>query len=151
MDVQEYQGETRRRSGPGPIIIILAIVVPIVLCVALAVAGFLFFVVSVRVVPGPQLARQTGAKSDISNLSIAVEAFKIENARYPDSIEDLITPPADALGWDGPYLEGANVPRDPWGNEYVYVLEGGEYTIISYGADGIEGGEGENEDISSRE
>ncbi|MBI2560675.1 MAG: type II secretion system protein GspG, partial [Planctomycetes bacterium] len=60
---------------------------------------------------------------------------------------------ANVENWHGPYLAKKNVPKDPWGNEYVYTYPGnnGEFDIISYGADGKEGGEGENADVVSWE
>jgi general secretion pathway protein G len=61
--------------------------------------------------------------------------------------------PGNTLPWNGPYLKGAVVPNDPWGNAYVYRMPGqhGTYDLISYGSDGNEGGTGVAADIASWE
>ena len=63
----------------------------------------------------------------------------------------LIEKPSDLSNWNGPYLKKKAIPKDPWGNDYVYVSPGenGPYDIYSYGMDGTEGGEGDNKDIVS--
>jgi len=59
--------------------------------------------------------------------------------------------PGSINAWNGPYLKGGVVPADPWGNAYVYRAPGqhGTYDILSYGADGTEGGSGSGQDITS--
>ena len=62
-----------------------------------------------------------------------------------------VTAPAGVTNWNGPYWKKSTVPKDPWGNEYKYAAPGqrGAYDILSWGADGKEGGEGVNADIAN--
>lgn len=62
-----------------------------------------------------------------------------------------MTPPSGADEWNGPYLKKLEIPLDPWNNPYIYESPGnhGDYDLYSYGADGTEGGDGENRDIVS--
>lgn len=107
---------------------------------------------------GPRMLNQLGgAKSktagvQISDLEKSLELFKLSVGRFPtdeEGLEALVKKPASANGWDGPYLKGGTVPLDPWNNPYKYkrVANGAEVEILSLGADGAPGGEGENADI----
>ncbi len=100
-------------------------------------------------------ARVKAASVQISSLGTALDTFALDVGRYPsteEGLDALLTAPAGANRWDGPYLPKA-VPSDPWGNRYQYKgseVEG-QYEILSYGSDGKSGGEGDAGDISSRE
>ena len=78
--------------------------------------------------------------------------LKLDTGSYPESLEALTENVDQAEKWDGPYIK-PNVPKDPWGNDYVYVFPGehGEFDLSSYGGDGQPGGEGENADINNWE
>jgi general secretion pathway protein G len=83
-----------------------------------------------------------------------VDLFRIDTGRLPtqaEGLEVLIRAPADASEWLGPYIAKGRVPLDPWGREYRYALDaaGEAYAVISYGADGVEGGEGNGRDLRS--
>lgn len=104
---------------------------------------------------GPRVLNQLGgAKSKTAGVQIAdleksLDLFKLDVGRFPTSeegLDALVTKPASVSGWNGPYLKGG-VPNDPWGKPYKYSLAGGAVEIISLGADGAAGGEGENADI----
>ncbi len=107
---------------------------------------------------GPQLfgrvgkSRQTAAQSQIELFGVALDNFRLDMGRYPSTAEGLAVLQTNPglTGWDGPYLK-KELPQDPWGRAYVYKAPGehGDYDIISYGADGAPGGEGENADIVS--
>lgn len=106
---------------------------------------------------GPRVLNQLGgAKSktaavQIADFEKALDLFKLDVGRFPTSEEGLsalVNRPANAPGWNGPYLRGG-LPNDPWGNPYRYTSSGGGYEIVSLGADGAPGGEGENADIRS--
>ncbi|MFQ5443664.1 MAG: type II secretion system major pseudopilin GspG, partial [Nitrospinales bacterium] len=97
---------------------------------------------------GPKLfghvdkARQKDAQAQIELLGQALDLYRLENHRYPsttDGLESVRT-----------YLK-KSIPKDPWGNDYVYVSPGehGDYDLSSYGADNTAGGEGNNRDIAS--
>ena len=98
-------------------------------------------------------ARITTAKTQIKLLEQALNDYKLDTGKYPDSDEGLqmlVENTANVEKWDGPYIKPA-VPKDPWGNDYNYVCPGehGEFDLSSYGADGVDGGEGENADITN--
>jgi general secretion pathway protein G len=97
----------------------------------------------------PNPARRSQALSNMQELVKALEQFRIDMNSYPTTEQDLNalrTAPANAKDWRGPYLSKP-VPLDPWGNDYEYESDGRSFTIASYGADGLEGGEGEAEDV----
>ena len=107
---------------------------------------------------GPQVLNQLGgAKSktaavQIKDLEQGAELFKLDVGRYPsqqEGLQALIEKPADAPGWNGPYLKEHRIPMDPWGHPYHYKYPDskGGLRIYSYGADNVEGGDGENADI----
>ncbi|MBE6365776.1 MAG: type II secretion system protein GspG [Lentisphaerae bacterium] len=95
------------------------------------------------------------AQSQVELLADAVQGYRTDNKQYPSEdsgLEALVENVDDLETWNGPYIEGS-IPKDPWGNDYIYRLDedGRSFEIISLGADGEEGGEGEDADISSRE
>ncbi len=107
---------------------------------------------------GPKVLNQLGgAKSktaavQISDLEKSLDLYKLDVGRYPtteEGLNALVVRPGSAAGWNGPYLRGDAVPLDPWGKPYLYAYPGskGGVEIISLGADGVPGGEGENADI----
>jgi len=94
----------------------------------------------------------------IKNLETALKLYKLDNGFYPDTqqgLDALIEKPTSGQipkkYREGGYLEQKKIPPDPWGNPYIYVCPGlhGDFDIISYGADGKEGGEGKDADIKS--
>jgi general secretion pathway protein G len=97
---------------------------------------------------------------DIATLETALKLYKLDNGRYPSSeqgLQALVEAPTVGVlprKWrEGGYLEKAKVPNDPWGSEYVYICPGlhGDFDLMSYGADGQPGGEGDDEDINNWE
>ena len=106
---------------------------------------------------GPKVLNQLGgAKSKTASVQIAdldksLELFKLDVGRYPtteEGLDALVKRPGSVNGWTGPYLKGG-VPTDPWGKPYKYANPGpnGGIEILSLGADGAAGGEGENADV----
>jgi len=94
------------------------------------------------------------AKIQIESLTAALDIYFLDVGRYPSNSEGLVAllqRPGTAVGWSGPYLKGNVIPGDPWGHPYLYRSPGqsGPYDIISYGADGQEGGSGVAADIAS--
>jgi general secretion pathway protein G len=98
-------------------------------------------------------ARRQSAEAQIENLAGALEIYSLDVGRYPTTdigLQALVTPPADAIGWAGPYLRRGGVPDDPWGIAYQYVSQSPDHFLLSsLGRDGIVGGTGEDEDIST--
>ena len=92
-------------------------------------------------------ARVTAAQTQISNFGVALDSFEVDNGYYPkgkSGLQDLVTQPRDAANWHGPYVKG-EIPKDPWGNDYVYECPGKHndksYDIMSMGPDGKVGGD----------
>jgi len=129
--------------------------------------GFTFFEILVVVtiigllaaLVGPRLwsrisgAKQTAARGQIELFGNALDAFRLDTGRYPTTEEGfkaLREKPSGLDTWQGPYLP-KEIPNDPWGKPYVYKCPGdhGDYDIISYGADFVDGGDGENKDVVS--
>ena len=108
---------------------------------------------------GPRFFSQIG-KSEVSTTKAQIDAFekgldqyRIDVGRYPSSeqgLQALMTAPAGESRWQGPYLR-KEIPPDPWGNAYQYLNPGvrGEVDVMSFGADGKQGGEGKDADIGS--
>lgn len=94
-----------------------------------------------------QQAKETAAKSQISSIEMALDAFEVDNGFYPsgnNGLNALLDPPSNAPSWKGPYLK-KGIPLDPWGNPYVYNYPGrnnpGGYDLMSMGPDGRAGGD----------
>ena len=123
------------------------------LMVVIVILGLLAGLVGTKVIHYVARARKVTARSQIAMLHGAVKSFKLDTGKYPDpsdGLEALVIEPAGVVNWNqGGYLDGPEVPRDPWGNEYLYDCPGtwGDFDIYSYGADGKEGGEDEDADI----
>ena len=114
--------------------------------VVMVIMALLIGVVSVNVFRNIDKAKITRVEADVSSIATAMEMYKLDQFDFPaenDGLQALVAPP------DGvqPYL--STVPKDPWGNDYIYRYPGeqGRFDIISLGADGAEGGEGPNADI----
>lgn len=122
--------------------------------VVLVLIGIVLGVVGGNFIGRGEKAKADAAKIEIGQIGQALDLYKLETGRYPsssDGLQALVTAPAGASNWNGPYWKKAQIPKDPWGNEYRYTSPGqkGAYDILSLGADGKEGGEGANKDIAS--
>jgi general secretion pathway protein G len=111
---------------------------------------------------GPQVMKHMGeskvkaAKVQIEDLAQTLDMYKLDVGSYPTSeqgLNALIENPGDIQRWNGPYLRKSKVPLDPWQQEYKYTSPGehGKFDVSSFGADGKEGGEGEDKDLNSWE
>lgn len=123
------------------------------LLVVLVILGLLASFVGPRYFD--QLGRSNAkvARAQIDALEKALEHYRLDTGRYPTTEQGLTAlteKPADEIRWAGPYLKKA-VPADPWGRAYAYRVVAGPNSveILSLGADGKPGGEGENADIRS--
>ncbi|MFW6080552.1 MAG: type II secretion system major pseudopilin GspG [Desulfosalsimonas sp.] len=130
------------------------------LMVVIVILSILAVYMMPRIMGRPEQARRMKAKVDIQALETALKLYKLDNGKYPTTeqgLEALVRPPDSGpqpRDWrEGGYVEKGKISKDPWGNEYVYISPGnhGDYDIISYGADGEPGGEGENADVKSWE
>ena len=125
------------------------------LLVVMVIIGLLAALVGPRFIRQEEKAKVKAAKAQIELLSTALDTFRLDVGRYPTSqegLEALRSQPGGVERWDGPYLK-KDVPVDPWGKAYVYKSPGehGSFDILSYGADGTAGGDGDNRDITSWE
>ncbi len=119
------------------------------LLVVLAILTLLAGLVGPRVLGQLGGAKAKTAAVQIADLDKSLELFKLDVGRYPTSeegLEALVKKPGSVNGWNGPYLKGG-VPSDPWNHPYRYANAGGSIQILSLGADGAPGGDGENADI----
>lgn len=100
-----------------------------------------------------QKAKRVKAEADISEIKTALDRYHSDTGAYPTSdqgLQALVSLPSTGdipKDYRGPYIE--KLPPDPWGNPYFYQSDGRSYVLKSFGADGIEGGEGENADIGT--
>lgn len=122
------------------------------LLVVLVILGLLAALVAPRVLSYLGSSKTKTAQLQITSFADALDLYRLDNQRLPttaDGLKALVEKPASATGWNGPYLSQSKIPQDPWGNDYQYASPGqhGEYDILSFGADGKPGGEGENQDV----
>ncbi len=142
-------GKTHGQSGFSLVELLVAVSIMLVL------AG----TVAVNLIWAPGKARVARAQSDIATLKTAVRLYESDNFAIPtqrQGLEALVAKPATApipKNWRvGGYIDRTDLPNDPWGNGYLYFAPGrnGEaFEIVSYGADGQPGGDGDASDISS--
>jgi general secretion pathway protein G len=124
------------------------------LLVVITIIGLIMGLVGPRVLNYLTESKAKAAKIQIESLGSALDLYFLDVGRYPTTSEGLtalVRRPGSTGAWNGPYLKGGLVPADPWGNAYVYRSPGehGSYDIISYAADGQEGGTGAAADITS--
>ena len=124
--------------------------------VVVVILALLAGIILPKIMGRPEEARRTAANVQMKEIEAALNLFKIDNGFYPSTeqgLNALVTKPATGEQpkqyKEGGYLH--KVPKDPWGNDFVYLSPGphGEFDLVSYGADGVEGGEGKNADVES--
>jgi general secretion pathway protein G len=142
----------RRRAGKGFTLIELMVVIVIL--------GILALYVAPKIMDRPDEAKQVKARMDIASLETALKLYRLDNGFYPSTeqgLSALVQVPQSGQipkKWkQGGYLEKEQVPKDPWGNPFLYLSPGnhGDFDLLSYGADGIAGGEGTDRDINNWE
>ena len=122
--------------------------------VVLFIIGLLTTIVAVNVLPSQDKAMVSKAKVDIAILGGALEMYRLENYRYPNTEEGLkflLNPDENNFNTANNQGYIKSLPKDPWGNDYIFLNPGvyGEYDLFSLGADGQSGGEGLNQDIGN--
>lgn len=124
--------------------------------VVLAIIGGIMALVATNILGSASDANIKTTKAQMKLIENALDLYKLDNFTYPTTeqgLEALVKKPTSNpqpknYKADG-YLKGNNVPTDAWGNEFLYFNDKGKYEIVSLGADGQEGGEGDGADISS--
>ena len=135
----------RRRQGGFTLIELL---------VVLVILGLIAAFAAPQVIKYLSTAKQKSASIQIDRLAGQLDLYRLEVGSYPDDsdgLQALLEKPADASGWNGPYLDKESQLVDPWGNRYRYRFPGehGAYDLFSYGADNQPGGEGEAADVTN--
>lgn len=123
--------------------------------VVMVILGLLVAIVAPNIMGRSDQARVTAAEAQLSNIANALDLYRLDNSNYPSTqqgLEALVNEPTgspEPRNWN-PEGYMKSVPQDPWGNDYQYVSPGteGPYDLYSFGADGQEGGDGDNADIS---
>jgi general secretion pathway protein G len=142
----QTQPSSKRRRQSGFTLIELMVV--------LAIIGVLAALIVPNVLGRADDARITAARTDVGNLMQALKLYKLDNQRFPTGEQGLnaliLKPTTEPVpgNWK-PYLD--KLPNDPWGRPYQYMNPGikGEVDVLSFGADGKAGGEGNNADLGS--
>jgi len=128
------------------------------LLIVVAIISLLAAIVAPKLIGSSDEAKVASAKQQIANFETALKLFKIDNGFYPTSeqgLEALVSKPTSGREpkkyRDGGYLEKRGIPLDPWKNPYFYVSPGlnGDYDLMSFGADGKEGGSKYDADITN--
>lgn len=147
MPLRKSTADRMRRQAGFTLIEIMVVIV---------ILGLLAALVVPKLVGRTEEAKRTQTRVQIKNIQQAMELFKLDNGFFPSTdqgLEALVRmPEAGRIAKNyrkGGYLE--RVPKDPWGNPFVYVSPGqnADYDISSYGADGVPGGEAEDADVNS--
>ena len=133
--IRNPKSEIRNRRGAFTLIEILLVVVIIGILAAVAIP---------RLGGRVKQAQIAAAQADVNNIGMALRLYEVDNGAYPSSLQGLVASPGAAPNWRGPYLE-KGVPKDPWGNDYVYAFPGSRnpnsYDLHSMGPDGAESGD----------
>ena len=123
------------------------------LVIVLIILGTIMAFLAPRIFGNVERANQQLAKAKMEQLSGQLEIMRLEVGRYPNSQEGLralVEKPSGMERWNGPYIKDATTLKDPWGNDFKYTAPGAAkpFDLMSLGADGREGGEGANADLS---
>lgn len=122
------------------------------LVMVLVIIGVILAMVGPRVFSNVGRANSEVAKAKIGLIGGQLELYKLDVGRYPTTQEGLgalLAAPSGVANWNGPYIRDPKETKDPWTRDFIYrsPAEKGGYDILSLGADGKEGGEGDNKDV----
>lgn len=137
--------QTRRRKAIARGFTLVEMMAVVVIIAILAA------IIGPRIFSQVNKTQQVRAKQDIEAISRAISMFRLDTNQFPQDLKELQRNENDLKGWRGPYLKKASI-KDPWDNNYQYITPGQDnrdFDIWSTGADGTEGGEGLNSDITS--
>ena len=117
------------------------------LLIVMVIIGLLASLVAPTMFSKVSSSKVKTAEAQMDLLSTSLDAYRLDIGAYPEKLNELRESSKEL--WDGPYIQ-KKIPNDPWGNSYVYALPTGSYPYVlkSLGADGEEGGNDENADIS---
>ena len=131
------------------------------LMVVIVILGILAGLIIPRIMGRPEEARRMKARIQMESMETALKMYKLDSGNYPSTeqgLEALVEAPTVGQiprAWrKGGYMEKGRIPKDPWGNEYIYLCPGlhkGDFDLISHASDGEPGGEDNNKDINNWE
>ena len=141
----KLENHNQRRQRQGFTLIELLLV--------LVILGVLAGIVVPKFGGTAERSRATAAQTQISTFKTALSAYEVDMGNYPkgkDGLKELIVAPRNNKNWRGPYLQTDSIPKDPWGNDYIYECPGkhnpSSYDIMSMGKDARVGGD---DDVSN--
>ena len=150
MNIKGVQDRKRRRTHFPGVTFVEVLVVMIILAL---IAG----IVGTQLLGEAEKAKVSATKIQIKSLEAALDLYRLHNSTYPSTeqgLQALLTRPEVGRvpnSWQGPYLKANFVPPDSWKTPFVYISDGGTVEITSLGADGAEGGDELNADISNKQ
>ncbi|MDH4224706.1 MAG: type II secretion system major pseudopilin GspG [Deltaproteobacteria bacterium] len=121
----------------------------VVLIIIALIAG----IVGTEMIGEAEKSRAAATRIQIQSLDSSLKMYRLHNSTFPSTeqgLQALVVPPTVGIlprNWQGPYIQ--KVPKDGWGGDFIYRNDGQRFVIVSLGADGVEGGEDLNADISS--
>jgi len=147
--IRQRQQRPRRRARGGDAGFTL-----VEILVVITIIGLIMALVGPRVLNSLAESKVKAARIQVESFASSLDLFYLDAGRYPTTSEGLAAlaqRPGGVDAWNGPYLRTGQVPNDPWGHAYVYRSPGehGPYDLVSYGADGQQGGTGTAADIES--
>jgi general secretion pathway protein G len=147
--IRQRQQRPRRRARGGEAGFTL-----VEILVVITIIGLIMALVGPRVLNYLAESKVKAARIQVESFASSLDLFYLDAGRYPTTSEGLgalAQRPGSVDAWNGPYLRTGAVPNDPWGHPYVYRSPGehGPYDLVSYGADGQQGGTGTAADIES--
>lgn len=118
----------------------------------LVLIGIIMGVVAPNVLGKLGTGKVRATKAKIAATSSKIEMFALDVGELPQNLQDLVSKPGNAEGWNGPYVKGSDL-KDGWNNEFIYKAPGehGEFDLVSLGADKQPGGDGNNADLGNWE
>ena len=120
--------------------------------IVVVIIGMILTLVGPNVIKKFKKAQHSTAKNQVMLLSNACKDYYLDVSEFPGKLSDLIESPGNEK-WDGPYLDPAKLPLDPWGEDYQYDSPGqhGDFDLFCYGSDKAPGGKGDASDVSNWE
>ena len=143
MNIRDYKKARNQHQRGFTLVELLLVLVILALIAGLVLPG---------IIGKAESAKAKAASSQISRISMSVESFYLDTGRTPTTLDELVNEPSGVTGWNGPYIKNSLL-KDPWGRPYKYRTPGehGDFDIQSFGADGQQGGDKNNADITSWE
>jgi general secretion pathway protein G len=117
------------------------------LLIVMAILGMLAAIVGPTVLNRFGESQVSASRNQLKAFETALDTHRLDTGKYPNGLDGLLRNTTNNPRWRGPYIKSSELPKDPWGNDYRYRLTGQTYQVCSLGANGSEGGEGDDADI----